>query len=66
MLEDAQTEITEGERRKVWIERADEVFVEPLCFFDLEAYSLYGFQFFLWQIDYETYTEVIQPCITNC
>ena len=65
MLEDAQAEITEGERWKVWIEGADEVFVEPLCFFDLEAYSLYRFQFFLWQIDYEAYTKVIQPCNTK-
>ena len=65
MLEDAQAEVTEGERGQVRIERADEVLVEPLRFFDLKAYSLYGFQFFLWQIDYEAYTEVIQPCITS-
>lgn len=65
MLENAQAEITEGEGRKVRIERADEVFVEPLCFFDLKAYSLHRFQFFLWQIDYEAYTEIIQPCNIN-
>lgn len=65
MLENAQAEIAEGERREVRIERADEVFVEPLCFFDLKAYSLHRFQFFLWQIDYEAYTEIIQPCKIN-
>lgn len=65
MLEDAQAEVTKGERREVRIERADKVFIEPLCFFDLEAYSFDRFQFFLWQIDDEAYTEIIQPCNTK-
>ncbi len=66
MLEDAQAEIPKGERGEVRIERADEVLVEPLCFFDLEAYSFDGFQFLLWQIDDEAYTEIIQPCNMEC
>ena len=51
MLEDAEAEGLEVEGREVGIEWPDEVFVIPLCFFDLEAYSFNLDQFFLGQID---------------
>jgi hypothetical protein len=45
----------------VGVERADEVFVEPLGFLDLEAYSLDRLQFFIGQVDDEAHAEVVEP-----
>ena len=45
----------------VWVERADKVFVEPLCLLDLEADALNRLQFFIGQVDDETHAEVIEP-----
>lgn len=47
MLEDAKTECLEVEGREVGIKWADEVFVIPLCFFDLKAYPFDLYQLFL-------------------
>lgn len=55
MLKNEQAEISQVERRQVWVERTYEVLVEPLCLFYLEAYSLDGFELFLGEIDYEAY-----------
>lgn len=61
MLKYEQTKVSEVEGRQVWVQRAYEVLVEPLCLFYLKAYSLNGFELFLGKIDYEAYAEVIQP-----
>ena len=61
MLKNEQTEISEVERWQFWVQRPYEVFVEPLRFFDLKAYSLNGLQFFFGEIDDESYAQVIQP-----
>ena len=45
----------------VGVERADEVFVEPLGFLNLEAYSLHRLQFFIGKVDDEAHAEVVQP-----
>ena len=50
MLEDPQTERSQGQRRKRGVKRADEVLVEPLCLFYLETYSLDGFELFGWEV----------------
>lgn len=55
MLKDAKTEISQIERRKFWVEGADEIFVEPLRLFDLKAYPLNGFEFLLGEIDNKSY-----------
>lgn len=55
MLEYEEAEISEIERRQVWVQRTDEVLVKPLCFFYLEAYSLDGFELFFREVDYEAY-----------
>jgi hypothetical protein len=44
-------EVQLGEGR---VQRTDEVFVEPLCFFDLEAYSLWGSELLFREVYYET------------
>jgi hypothetical protein len=45
----------------VGVERTDEVFVEPLGFLDLEAYSLDRLQLFIGQVDDEAHAEVVEP-----
>jgi hypothetical protein len=55
MGEDQVTKFTEVQRRESGIEWADEVFVEPLCLFDLEAYSLWGSEFFFGKVYYKPY-----------
>jgi len=42
MRKDEFGKIAEVHRRESWIEGPDKVLVEPLCFFDLEAYSFDG------------------------
>ena len=59
MLEDPQAESSEIEGRQARIQRTDEVFVEPLCFFDLKAYSLDGLELFRGQVDDKADAEVI-------
>jgi hypothetical protein len=61
VLKEPKTETTEGHGGKGGIEGADEILVEPLCFFDLETYSGYGREICFWQIDDKSYTEVIEP-----
>ena len=61
MLKYEQTEISKVERRQVRVHRTYEVLVKPLCLFDLEAYSLDGFELFFREVDYEAYAQVIQP-----
>ena len=50
-----QTEISEVERWQFRVQRSYEVFVEPLCFFDLKAYSLDRLELFVGEIDDESY-----------
>jgi hypothetical protein len=45
----------------VGVQRADEVFVEPLRLLDLEAYALHRLQLFIRQVDDKAYAEVVQP-----
>ena len=62
MLEHELRELAQVHRRQaVGVQRADEVFVEPLCFFDLEAYSLDREQFFLGQVDDEANAQIVEP-----
>lgn len=61
MLEDPQAKGPQGQRRQGGIKRTDEIFIEPLCFLDLEADSLDRGKLFWWKIDNETDTEVIEP-----
>lgn len=56
MLEDEEAKVSEVERRQVWVQRTYEILVEPLCLFDLKAYSLDGFKLFSGEIDDEAYT----------
>ena len=53
MLEDELAKFTQVQGGESGIQRADEVFVEPLCLLYLEAYSLCGIEFFLREIDDE-------------
>ena len=55
MLKYDQTEISEVERWQFRVQRPYEVFVEPLCFFDLKAYSLDRLELFFGEIDDESY-----------
>jgi len=41
MLENEEAEAPEVHGRQARVKRADEILVEPLCFFDLEAYAFY-------------------------
>lgn len=56
MLEDPQAKGPQGQRRQGGIKRTDEIFIEPLCFLDLEADSLDRGKLFWWKIDNETDT----------
>ena len=62
MLKDAETECSQRHGREGWIQRADEIFVEPLGFLDLEAYSGDGGEVLLGKVDDEADAEVVQPC----
>ena len=55
MLKYEEAEVSEIERRQVWVQRTYEILVEPLCFFYLKAYPLDGFQLFFGEVDYEPY-----------
>lgn len=55
VLEDQEGESLQVQRREGGVEGSDEVFVEPLRLFDLEAYSLNGFELFLRKVDNEAY-----------
>lgn len=59
MLEYDHAELLQVHGGEGRVERADEVFVEPLCLLDLETYSFDGLEFFLGKVDDETDTEVI-------
>jgi hypothetical protein len=62
MLEHELGELAQVHRGQVvGVERTDEVFVEPLCFLDLEAYSLHRLQFFIGKVDDEAHAEVVEP-----
>lgn len=56
---DALEERFQAEGRQGWVKWTDEVLVEPLCFLDLEAYSLDAGKFFCGYVDNEPDTEVI-------
>jgi len=50
-LRDTLEEGFQAERRERRIKRTDEVFVEPLCFLNLEAYALNAGEFFCGYVD---------------
>lgn len=55
MPEEFEGEILQIERFQLWIQRANEVLVEPLCFLDLEAYSFDGFELLGGEVYYKAY-----------
>ncbi|OSS44686.1 hypothetical protein B5807_10585 [Epicoccum nigrum] len=62
VLEHELRELAQVHRgQAVRVQRADEVFVEPLCFFDLEANALDGEQLLLRQVDDEADAQIVQP-----
>lgn len=61
MLKYEQAEVSEVERRQLWIQGTYKVLVEPLCLLYLKAYSLDGFEFFFREVDYKAYAQVMQP-----
>ena len=61
MLEDAESKRLEREGRESWVERPNEILVEPLRFLDLKADPFHGFKFFSRQVDNEADAEVIEP-----
>ena len=48
VLKDPQAELAKIHGREIWIQWTDEVLVEPLCFLDLETYSLDRLELFFW------------------
>lgn len=59
MLEHEQGEAAQVHARQAGVQRAQEVFVEPLCLFDLKADALDGFELFTREVDDEADTEVV-------
>lgn len=55
------TEAAEVHGRQGRIERADEIFVKPLCFFKMEAYSASIRQVLQGKILYKSRAQVVQP-----
>lgn len=62
MLEDSCMKGSQGQGWKIGVKWTDEIFIEPMCFFDLEAYAGDLGQVFCGEIDDEADTKVIQPC----
>lgn len=61
MLEHEQRKSAQVHGRQRGVQRADEVFVEPLRLLYLEAYSLDRLQLLVGQVDDEAHAEVVQP-----
>lgn len=59
MLEDAQSERLQRQRRKSWVQRPNEVFVKPLRLLDLEANSFDRLELLARQVYNESDTQVI-------
>jgi hypothetical protein len=55
MSEKLEGEVLEIERFQLWIQRANEIFVEPLCFLDLKAYPFDRFELLSGEVYYEAY-----------
>jgi len=55
MPKELEGEILEVEGFQLWIQRADEVLVEPLCFLDLKAYPFDRFELLGREIYYKAY-----------
>ena len=53
MLKHAETEFTERHGRQRRVQRANEVFVEPLCLLDLKTDSFDRFKLFLREVNDE-------------
>ena len=56
MLKNEETEVAQVQRWQRWVQRTDEVLVEPLCLLYLEAYPLNGLKLFFRKIDYKAHT----------
>ena len=65
VLEYAKAKLSKIQRGKIWIQRADEIFVEPLCLFHLKAYPFDGIELFVREVDDESYAKVIEPCFST-
>jgi hypothetical protein len=61
MLENQLTKLTQVQRREIWVERPDEVFVKPLRLLDLKTYPFYGLKLFSGKVNNKPNTQVIQP-----
>ncbi len=61
MRKDSFTEAAETHGWERGIEGSYKVFVEPLCFFDLEAYSRHFREVTFGEIHYKSDAEVVQP-----
>ncbi len=55
MSEEFEGEILEVEGFQLWIQRANEVLVEPLCFLDLKTYSFDRFELLGGEVHYKAY-----------
>ena len=56
MLKNEETEVAQIQRWQPWVQRTDEVLVEPLRLLYLEAYPLNGLELFFRKIDYKAHT----------
>lgn len=61
MLEHEEHETAEVQGREVRVQGAYKIFVEPLGFLNLEAYSWDSLKVLLGEVDYESDAEVVQP-----
>lgn len=56
MSKKLERKVFEIERFQLWIQRANEVLVKPLCFLNLKAYPFDRFELLGGEIYYEAYT----------
>lgn len=61
MLKDSQTKRSERHGWQGRVQRPNEIFVEPLRFFDLEADSRDRREIFLGEVDDEADAKIVQP-----
>lgn len=55
MFEELKRKVLEVEGLQLWVQRTDEVLVEPLCFLDLKTYPFDRFKLFGGKVYYKTY-----------
>lgn len=62
MLKNSQTKSPQRHRRQGRVQWPNEIFIKPLRFLDLKAYSGNRRQVFLWEVDDEADAKIVQPC----